>query len=335
MLISNNNYARNSDFVFAETVDHITYETLESENLFITDKSKDGVAYKSKILKIADGDSIFSRTDYLDELFFHIKKTNKKNLKLITHQTDIEINDAFVEKLPNNFTYWFGINKNTDSDKVVSLPIGIAGDFSYKNLQVDDFSDSNIQNFDLKSKKLMIYLNFQKNTNNYEREKALQALKHSDKVYISEPNLEKMKYKHDLERFVFVLCPWGNGFDTHRIWETLYSGSIPVIKKHKTFEYLEDLPALFIDNYEDLLDIELNKFVNDFDIANFNLKKLNIEYWVNQFKNTDLEPKRETIYINYYLSMFFYFKLKINDKFSSYKKKANYYFKKIKTRVTN
>ena len=64
-----------------------------------------------------------------------------------------------------------------------------------------------------------------------------------------------MKYKHDLERFVFVLCPWGNGFDTHRIWETLYSGSIPVIKKHKTFEYLEGLPALFIDNYEDLLDI--------------------------------------------------------------------------------
>ena len=30
-----------------------------------------------------------------------------------------------------------------------------------------------------------------------------------------------------------------------------------------------------------------------FDIANFNLKKLNIEYWVNQFKNTDLEPKEK------------------------------------------
>ena len=73
-----------------------------------------------------------------------------------------------------------------------------------------------------------------------------------ESIIKGDPNLEKMKYKHDLERFVFVLCPWGNGFDTHRIWETLYSGSIPVIKKHKTFEYLEDLPALFIDNYEDL-----------------------------------------------------------------------------------
>ena len=66
MLISNNNYARNADFVFAETVDHETFNNLSDSSLYITDKSKEGIAYKATILKIADGDSIFCRTDYLD-----------------------------------------------------------------------------------------------------------------------------------------------------------------------------------------------------------------------------------------------------------------------------
>ena len=57
MLISNNNYARNADFVFAETVDHETFNNLSDSSLYITDKSKEGIAYKATILKIADGDS--------------------------------------------------------------------------------------------------------------------------------------------------------------------------------------------------------------------------------------------------------------------------------------
>ena len=217
MLISNNNYARNCDFVFAETVDHKTFNNLNDSSLFITDKSEEGIAYKATVLNIADGDSIFSRTDYLDELFYLIKKSNTKNLKLITHQTDIDISDKLVKNLPKNFTYWFGINKNTTSRRVISIPIGIAGNFSDKNLQVKDFSENKIKNFDLNSKELKIYLNFQKNTNNAERELAIDVLKNSDISFISEPNLPKSKYKEHLEKFAFILCPWGNGYDTHRV----------------------------------------------------------------------------------------------------------------------
>ena len=335
MLISNNNYARNCDFVFAETVDHKTFNNLNDSSLFITDKSEEGIAYKATVLNIADGDSIFSRTDYLDELFYLIKKSNTKNLKLITHQTDIDISDKLVKNLPKNFTYWFGINKNTTSRRVISIPIGIAGNFSDKNLQVKDFSENKIKNFDLNSKELKIYLNFQKNTNNAERELAIDVLKNSDISFISEPNLPKSKYKEHLEKFAFILCPWGNGYDTHRVWEALYSGSIPIIKRHSTFEYLENLPALIIDDYEDLLKIDLNDFINKFDINKFNLEKLSIQYWASQYKNEKHNIQKETIYIRYLVTLYFHLKLKIRNKLNSNYKKITYYLRKIKLKVVN
>jgi hypothetical protein len=37
-------------------------------------------------------------------------------------------------------------------------------------------------------------------------------------------------YKQLSERFKFVACPRGNGLDTHRFWETLYRGSIPIVE---------------------------------------------------------------------------------------------------------
>ena len=60
----------------------------------------------------------------------------------------------------------------------------------------------------------------------------------------------------------------GNGFDTHRIWETLYSGSIPIVKRHYAFEYLDNLPVLYIDNYKDLYGLDLEQFITELTIRN-------------------------------------------------------------------
>lgn len=335
MLISNNNYARDCDFVFSETVDHKTFEVLNNNNLFISDESKDGVAYKSTYLEIADGDSIFCRNDYLDELFFLIKTSNLKHLKLVTHQTDIDINDKLLSKMPPNFDFWFGINKNTISNKVISIPIGIAGNFSYKNLLLSDFEDNKINGFDLSTKEAKIYLNFQKNTNLSERELAIDILKNSEYSVIAEPTLSKEQYKLDLQRYAFILCPWGNGFDTHRIWEALYSGSIPIVKKHTTFEYLDNLPAIIIESYDDLLTIDLNKFIDDFNIADFNLEKLSLEYWISKIKNKNLESKKQIINVSRNISLYFHFKLKFKNKINSNLKKITYYLRKFRIKGVN
>ena len=79
------------------------------------------------------------------------------------------------------------------------------------------------------------------------------SLRGKEWAKVEHPNLELNDYKKNLENSSFVLCPWGNGFDTHRIWESLYSGSIPIIENHLTYQYLESLPChLFIDNLVNL-----------------------------------------------------------------------------------
>ena len=80
MLISNNNYAKYSNFVFAETVAVDIFNSLQNSNLKIIYQNKKEVTYKSNILEIADGDTIYCKTDYIDELFYHIKSSDFKNL---------------------------------------------------------------------------------------------------------------------------------------------------------------------------------------------------------------------------------------------------------------
>jgi len=49
-----------------------------------------------------------------------------------------------------------------------------------------------------------------------------------------------------------VLCPAGNGLDTHRLWETLLAGSIPVTAASPMDSLLRRLPVLIVDDWEDI-----------------------------------------------------------------------------------
>ena len=54
-----------------------------------------------------------------------------------------------------------------------------------------------------------------------------------------------------------VVCPAGNGVDTHRLWETLYSGRIPitvVVGEYKIYELYKQLPIILLNNIDQLVD---------------------------------------------------------------------------------
>jgi hypothetical protein len=46
--------------------------------------------------------------------------------------------------------------------------------------------------------------------------------------------------------FQFIACPRGNGTDTHRFWETLYRGSVPVVKRSAWSQSISKLGIPFI-----------------------------------------------------------------------------------------
>ena len=221
------------------------------------------------------------------------------------HQTDLLISEKIFNKKPKCIKTWYTVNAGFNHDGLKPIPIGIASSFSKKNLNSSNFKLFDKNNFS--SSEVSLYLNFQKNTNFKERKNLVKLFQNKKWVEIDEPNLDKKSYLENLRKFSFILCPWGNGIDTHRLWETLYSGSIPITKKHPTFNYSGKLPILFVNNYEEINYDYLKKFLDDFDLDQYDLNVLTKSFWLEEIKTNkeighDYEIYSEPLFITkYYL----------------------------------
>jgi hypothetical protein len=77
----------------------------------------------------------------------------------------------------------------------------------------------------------------------------------------------------------FVLCPAGNGPDTHRLWEALVLGCIPIVKRNFMSQFLSDLPVVVVDDWREVGAAFLRKCLADMAARRFNFAKLYLEYW--------------------------------------------------------
>ena len=86
----------------------------------------------------------------------------------------------------------------------------------------------------------------------------------------------------------FVACPIGHGYDTHRVWEVLMGGSIPIVLSTTMNSMYENLPVLIVGNWSavtlELLDSVYSQFLQRDD---FIVRKLFMSYWRDKysFKN--------------------------------------------------
>ena len=84
-----------------------------------------------------------------------------------------------------------------------------------------------------------------------------------------------------MSRHKFVLAPRGNGVDTHRLWEALYRGCIPILKRDEWSESIArlSLPVILIDDWNDE-DIKIA--ITLFSGSNFEPKELSalwLSHW--------------------------------------------------------
>ena len=134
---------------------------------------------------------------------------------------------------------------------------------------------------------------------------------------------EIFEYENDLRISNFVLCPQGNGIDTHRIWESLYCGSIPIVEDHIGFDQFKNLPIMFVDDFykisekslenfyyiELILNIYPNaKFINPYRNLIDNIFAIYKQFLSNVSWSHSLEDI--LLYIDNYLSTISYFKQK-------------------------
>lgn len=204
---------------------------------------------------------------------------------LVSGHSDFEIDENIFIKYNLNYVKWFSINVNYIHEKLFPLPLGITNNTNESEMHsilgntrimIDVLKNNN-------KKEHLLYMNFNLNTY-YERPLLYFNFKDYEWCYegIVNNTLEGRKnFLEDISKSKFVLCPRGNGIDTHRLWEALYMKSIPIVKYHITHSNLTDLPILFINDWSEINKEFLENKYEEMINKEWNMDKLKIGYWLN------------------------------------------------------
>jgi hypothetical protein len=217
------------------------------------------------------------------------------NIKiLVTGHSDYEINENELDIInSSNLKLWLCQNKNYNHPKLLSIPIGLPNLEPGSEIHKIGGDLDKIYNASLVKKEIMnlVYLNFSSWTYPLEREKVINL--YSTKNWVT---CEETIYSHEcrdnflykVNNHKFVFATRGNGIDTHRLWESLYLRTIPIVKRCIGMEDFNDLPILFIENWEDITEDYLNEQYEIIMNKTYNLEKLDVNYWINLIKNISL-----------------------------------------------
>ena len=285
-----------SDFVFSEVLTHQQFNELKPQNIEILYKNNSHICYQKNEINIHDGSIIFCVNRSIDTLFHYVKKEEIKDLTLITNQTDEKISKNIFNRLPKQFSSWYSINVDYLHSNLYPIPLGVSNGYE-KNLSFESKSiDIDLSVFTRK-KEHLLYLSFEDNTNIRLRSGLKSYFSKYDWAKIVNNKNELYEYKNDLKSSNFVLCPQGNGIDTHRIWEALYYGSIPVVEEHVGFNKFKGLPIFFINNFLNITQESLIDFLDKLVVSDLNLITNN--YWEDQIvKKENKDKNLLTIKIN-------------------------------------
>jgi hypothetical protein len=240
---------------------------------------------KSK--SIIDGDKFeFIRGNIIylttDDLIDQINRGNSfRDLILLTHNSDYPITPQLISKVQKlGFPkHWYAQNVLMKYNKITPIPIGLERVRWFPEQHKRDII-LEYMNKDIKPNNLCL-ANFSINNNIGQRKSCLNAGKSFSTVLVESSVIQNSytDYLRGILEHYFVLCPEGNGIDTHRLWETLYLGRIPVVINNPTIESLKGLPMLVLPSWDQLNENILMSFLDGYEKTNYSIEKLDFNYW--------------------------------------------------------
>jgi hypothetical protein len=184
------------------------------------------------------------------------KNFNKYKKKIwIFHNSD----ETFDLKKKKKLDYFmpkkcFSQNLVFNKKNYYFLPIGLENNKFHNNGDTDDFNKLRKLNYE---KKPRILFGF--NITNTKRVQIKKNLKEAD-ITDETKGWNAYLYRRILLKYMFVVCPEGNGIDTHRIWEAFYLRTIPIMTENKISFFLKkaNLPVLILKRWSDILKFNEN-----------------------------------------------------------------------------
>ena len=202
------------------------------------------------------GDRVFLKADEI-HLFVELKMSSilsrDSKFVFVTHDSDVPFDEQSYSMLEPHAIHIYAINTTLRRPKLTTIPLGISEN-------IPELADRRPRSPD--ERDIEVYMNFSLDTNVEKRTECYEALKDDPRVYLNQlVRTTTSEYVDHLCRSKFVVCPVGNGVDTHRVYEALACGATPVVL-HTTLDHLyEQLPICIVNNWSDPYTQPTNKAV--------------------------------------------------------------------------
>lgn len=236
------------------------------------------------VSQIKNGDVIYVKTDNIHIFFRKIFPKIEKKFILITHNSDYATDARHAKYLNDNkLIKWFGQNPGFLHPKFVVLPIGLENPIWYpfktKFIQKLNLSTDIIE---WKNRKYSIYVNFSPNTNPTAREYLFSYYSQFKDVLIVKKKVNYTTYMNQMGNSKYVLCPRGNGLDTHRYYEAILMGSIPIVENSTLYSIFNESTTLVLKNFKDLNQTMLDYPEGFISRMDFSRNVIMMDYWLKQ-----------------------------------------------------
>ena len=194
-----------------------------------------------------------------------------------------------------NILKWFLKNPSISHPKMQLLPISLKSQWKTTRWLGEDQTENNrifkkyclqpeknLRNSD--HKKYLLYFNYANTTTNpfFFKHKGQRIL--CKNILISknfkwiEPKPFE-EYISNMHMYKFCVCCNGRGIDTHRVYEAIHCGTIPIVIKSHFDNFYNDLPVLIVDSWENINEVFLEKKYLEMKDKIYNFDKLFPKYW--------------------------------------------------------
>lgn len=202
---------------------------------------------------------------------------------------DLEVNDDLIRRIGRGLRpdlVWLTTNANLAHPRVRAYPLGLAdycGQSPFHAVIGDSTAFKTVLDEVPRQDRGLVLMNFHDRTKPAVREPVRVLFRRwpfvTEEAYGQDAAAHR-RYVESLRAHAFCLAPRGNGIDTHRIWESLYAGSIPIVQKSLAMREFADLPILFVDRWEQACDESLlRRTREEFLGRTWDLRKLTLSYW--------------------------------------------------------
>jgi len=281
---------------------------MEDQCVFVCERGYESdIKYKilrkedmSILNKIKENDVLFCKTDFIHLLAYCIDVV-KHPFYLVSGRSDYTIPEYFSHQSmlllnSDKVKKWYAVNCVSPHEKLVPIPLGISYHDQYELKQILPI-DQERELVTVKSEFISIEQTGMKAVTNFQhamndppprkmfRTAAYKALQNNDCV-IWLPKQDRLDFWKSCNENLFVICPFGNGPDTHRVYEVLALGRVPIVFICYLNKLLfEDLPVVIVSNWKQInaefLENQKRIIVEKYNKNEYKFEKMTSAYWRN------------------------------------------------------